>query len=140
MFLLSMSLTVISNALYHVLQKSVPGAVNPLVSLIATYAAAAVACLALLPLFPLKSGVTQSLRELNWVSFALGLVIVGLELGFLLAYRSGWNVSLAAIISNVAVTILLVPIGLLLFGEKVSATNLVGIAVCIIGLVMVNYR
>ncbi|MBI3360847.1 MAG: EamA family transporter [Chloroflexi bacterium] len=140
MFLFSMSLTVISNALYHVLQKSIPGAAHPLLSLIATYAMAVVACLALLPLFPFKAGLVQSLRELNWVSYCLGFAIIGLELGFLLAYRAGWNVSLGAIVSNVAVTILLVPIGMLLFREKVSAMNLVGIAVCIIGLVMVNYR
>ena len=54
LFYFSIGLTVISNALYHVVQKSTPGMVNPALSLAVTYAMAAVACLALLPFFPLQ--------------------------------------------------------------------------------------
>ena len=140
LFYFSIGLTVISNALYHVVQKSTPGTVNPALSLAVTYATAAVACLALLPFFPVRGGLIQSLRALNWASYALALTLIGLELGFLLAYRAGWNISLGAIVSNVAVTLLLVPVGLLLFREKVSFVNLVGIVVCILGLVLVNHK
>jgi len=40
---------------------------------------------------------------LNWTSFALAFAIAGVEIGFLLAYRAGWNISLGAIASNVAI-------------------------------------
>ena len=140
LFYFSISLTILSNALYHVVQKSTPGTVNPALALAVTYATAAVVCLALLPFFPLRSGFVQSLRELNWASYALAFTVVGLELGFLLAYRAGWNISLGAIVSNVAVTLLLVPVGLLLFREKMSLVNLTGIAVCILGLVLINHK
>jgi drug/metabolite transporter (DMT)-like permease len=139
LFYFSIGLTVISNALYHVVQKSTPGTVNPALSLAVTYATAAVVCLALLPFFPLRGGLVQSLRELNWASYALAFTLIGLELGFLLAYRAGWNISLGAIVSNVAVMLLLVPVGLLWFREKLSLVNLVGIGVCILGLVLVNH-
>ncbi len=81
-----------------------------------------------------------ALGQLNWASFVLAFEIVGLEVGFLLAYRAGWNISSAAIFVNVAGTLLLVPVGLLFFKEKLSAVNLLGILVCILGLVMVNWK
>lgn len=140
LFYLSMGLTIISNALYHVFQKLTPTNVNPMLALAVTYLTAAAVCLLFFPFYPSSVGLIDSLRQLNWASFALAFAIIGLELGFLLAYRSGWNISLAAIVSNVAVGLVLVPIGLLFFKERVSLLNLIGIAVCIAGLVMVNQR
>jgi multidrug transporter EmrE-like cation transporter len=70
----------------------------------------------------------------------LGIAIIGLELGFLLAYRAGWNISLAGLVSNVIVGLVLLPVGLLLFQEKLTPLNLAGVVVCIAGLVMINWR
>jgi uncharacterized membrane protein len=140
LFYASIGLTVLSNALYHVFQKLTPGNVHPLVALAATYSTATLLCILSIPFFPLASGWRESIGQLNWASFALAFAIVGLELGFLLAYRAGWNISLGAIVSNVAVTLVLVPLGLLFFKDKLSVVNLAGIVVCVIGLVMVNYK
>ena len=140
LFYFSMALTILSGALYHVFQKLTPGNVHPMLALVITYVTAIVICLVLLPLYPSKTGIVESLRQLNWASFALALAIVGLEIGFLLAYRAGWNISLGAIVSNVAVTIVLVPIGLLLFKERISLVNFIGIVICIAGLVMINHK
>ncbi len=136
----SMALTVLSNVLYHVFQKLTPGAVNPVLSLAATYGTAMILCLALLPFFPLRAGFVASLRGLTWPSFALALAITGLELGFLLAYRAGWNISLGPAVSNVLVAMVLLPVGLVLFREKLSVTNAIGVAACLIGLLLINQR
>ena len=136
----SIGLIVISTGLYHIVQKLTPGSVNPLLSLSVTYAAATVICLLLLPVFPLGASLFDSLRELNWSSVALGFTVVGIELGFILAYRAGWDISLAAIVSSSGAALLLVPIGLLLFREHVSAINLAGVLVCVAGLVLINVR
>jgi len=37
-------------------------------------------------------------RQLNWASYLLAFSIVGLEVGFLLVYRSGWNLGIAAVL------------------------------------------
>ncbi len=140
LFYFSITLTIISNALYHVFQKSTPTNVNPMLALAVTYVTAAAVCLLLLPFFPLSSTLIDSLRQLNWASFALAFAIIGLELGFLLAYRAGWNISLAGIVSNITVGLVLVPIGLLFFKERVSPVNLIGIVICVVGLVMVNQK
>jgi drug/metabolite transporter (DMT)-like permease len=114
--------------------------VNPALSLAATYGTAMLLCLALLPFFPLQGGLAASLRGLNWASFALAAAVVGLELGFLLAYRAGWNISLGAAVSNVSVAIVLVPVGLYVFRERLTPANLIGIALCLGGLVLINRR
>lgn len=140
MFIFSLALTVISNILYHLFQKVTPGDVNPVFALTVTYLIAAVGTIFLLPFFPLQAGITAEWRKINWASFALGLAVVGLELGYLLAYRVGWELSLASLISNVIVALLLLPIGIFLFDENFSGVNLAGVLVAIIGLVMVNWR
>lgn len=137
--MLWIALTVLSNVLYHVFQKFTPTNVNPVLALLVTYLVAALLCALLLPLFPLEADFGTSLRQLNWASFALGGAVLGLELGFLLAYREGWKISLAAIISNVAVGIVLLPIGLWFFREHLSPINLLGIGLCLVGLIMVTY-
>ena len=140
MYVTAIFLTVASTVLYHLFQKMTPGDVHPLLSLTVTYIVAALVCLVFLPLFPLKGGLLSSLRQVNWVSFALGAAIVGLEVGFLLAYRSGWQISAAGLVSNVIVSVLLIPLGLLLFHEKLTVINSMGIAACILGLVLVNWK
>lgn len=137
--MLWIALTVLSNVLYHIFQKFTPTNVNPMLALLVTYLVAALLCALLLPLFPLEADLGTSLRELNWASLALGGAVLGLELGFLLAYREGWKISIAAIISNVAVGIILLPIGLWFFREHLSPINLLGIGVCLVGLIMVTY-
>jgi multidrug transporter EmrE-like cation transporter len=112
--------------------------VNPAVSLGISYLVSVALCVALLLFFPLGQTVAKEVKKLNWASYALAFALVGLEVGFLLAYRAGWNVSTAAIIVNVAATVLLVPVGILLFKERLSPVNILGIVVCVAGLVMVN--
>ncbi len=133
-------LAIITSMLYHLFQKLTPAGANPILALIITYLTATLACLILLPVFPLSANIRESLKGVNWVSVALGVTIVGLELGYLLAYRAGWNISIAGIFSNATVALLLIPIGIALFKEKLSAFNLAGILFCTLGLVLVNWK
>jgi drug/metabolite transporter (DMT)-like permease len=136
----SITLTIISNVLYHIFQKSIAPKANPLFSLAITYVTAAMVSLLLWPFFTEGNGLATSFKNLNWASFALGIAIIGLELGFLLAYRAGWNITLGALVSNLTVSLLLIPIGILFFKEKVSAVNLAGIVLSIAGFICINYK
>lgn len=139
MFWLVMILTIVSNVFYHIIQKVTPQDANPVLSLAVSYLVSAVVCLLLLPLFPLKEGLRDSLQKLNWTAVALALTLVGLEIGFLLAYRSGWAISFAGLFSNATVSILLLPVGLLAFKDKLSSTNIIGVLVTVAGLVLMNW-
>lgn len=136
----ALALTVVSNVLYHIFQKSTPSNVNPIISLLVTYLTAAAFCAVIIPFYPKDSGLLDSLKRINWASFALGIAIVGLELGFLLAYRAGWNISLAGLLSNATVGLLLIPVGILFFAEKLTFINAAGIMLCFGGLVLMNHK
>ncbi len=137
-FYLSIMLTIISNVLYHIFLKLLPSGTHPAVSLIIAYGSALAACLLYLFFFPPAEGLLVSLRKISWVNIALGFSVIGLELGYILAYRAGWNISLAGIVSASAVAVILIPVGLLAFKERISPINFLGMALCIVGLVLVN--
>jgi drug/metabolite transporter (DMT)-like permease len=140
MFISAIVLTILSNVFYHIVQKVTPQQVTPVLSLAVSYLAAAAICLLLLPVFPFKQSFRDSLAQLNWTSLGLALVIVGMEIGYLLAYRSGWDISLAGLVSNATVALILLPIGLQFFKEKLAPVNIVGVLVCVVGLVLVNWK
>ncbi len=140
MFWFAMILTIVSNVFYHIFQKVTPQEANPALALAVSYLVASVVCLLLIPVFPLKEGLWGELKQLNWASFALAFTLVGLEIGFLLAYRAGWSINIAGIVSNATVSILLIPIGLWIFRDQLTRTNVIGIAFAIIGLILMNWR
>ncbi len=133
-------LIILSSTLYHFTQKATPANVHPLLTLVITYGVATLVCLAMLPLFPIKTSLSESLRKVNWASFILALAITGIEIGFLLAYRAGWKISMAALITNTSVALLLIPIGMLGFAEKLSINQAAGIILCIAGLILLNIK
>ena len=140
MYLFTILLAIIGSLLYHLFQKITPADVHPMVAFVVTYATSTVLSILMIPLFPMSTSFAETIKKVNWVSIALGIAIVGVEVGYLLAYRAGWQISLAAIVSNVAVAVLLVPVGALLFREKLGTVNYVGIILCVLGLVMTNWR
>jgi drug/metabolite transporter (DMT)-like permease len=140
MYYVSISIAVLSTALYHFSQRATPRGINPPLALLATYAVAMVLTAILLWIMPAEDGIIPELRKLNWASYLLGVSIVGLEVGFLLAYRAGWNLGLAAVLVNVAASLVLVPIALLAFKDQLSWVNIAGVLTCLAGLIMLNWR
>ena len=70
----------------------------------------------------------------------MGLTIVGVDVGYLLLYRSGWAVSLGSVFCNAVVALILLPIGILLFKEKLTFSNYVGVALTLVGIYLVARR
>ena len=140
LFYFSITLAIASSALYHFVAKSTPANVNFPVSLLVTYAVAFVVTLVGFFFFPVKNGLAFELKQLNWASFLLAIAIVGIEFGFLLVYRAGWNLGIAAVLVNVVASLILVPIAIYLFKDKLNWVNIVGILVCLIGLIMLNWK
>ena len=134
----AIALTIGGNVIYHIAQKSIPANVNPIVSVIVSWITSILASLIILTVMPIRDSLMSEVARLNWATYAVGISIVAVEIGFLLAYRSGWNVSLGAVTSNTAVGVLLIPAGMMLFHERMTLTHLIGILFCLIGLVLVT--
>jgi len=86
----------------------------------------------------LENNVVDSLKELNWTSLVLGICVVTLEFGYITAYRYGWNISVASVVANITLGILLIPVGILFYKEILTANHLVGIGLCFAGLFFIN--
>jgi len=140
LFYFSITLAIISSAFYHFVAKSTPSNVNFTVSLLVTYAIAFVVTLFGFIFLPARNGVIAELRQLNWASVGLAIGVVGIEFGFLLMYRSGWHLGIAAVIVTVTASLILVPVAIFVFKDKISWVNVLGILVCLAGLVMLNWK
>lgn len=128
-----------SNIAYNLMTKSTPVQVNPFASLTVTYLVAAAFSFVLL-LFSSSGHPLADFREVNWTGIVLGMAIVGLELGYICLYRAGWNISVGSLVANVLLAACLLVIGLIVFKEAVGVKQMLGIAVCLCGLVLINMK
>ena len=131
------ALVVLANCVYNITTKSTPSQANAFASLTVTYLTAAAASLALL-LAGRGGGALGEFSSLNWTAPMLGLSAVGLEVGYIFLYRAGWKVNTGPLVANLCLAIALVFFGRLLFGESVTPRQIAGIAVCLVGLVLVS--
>lgn len=138
MYVFSIVLIVVSNVLYNVCQKSTPQRANPFIALLISYVTASILAFIAFHLNKTDKGFVQSLTELNWTSFVLAISIVGLEFGYLMAYRAGWKISIGSLVANISLAIVLIPVGVLLFKEGFDFKKIVGAVFCIVGLILIN--
>jgi uncharacterized membrane protein len=136
-FYLAFALTVIGMLLYHLSQKSVPAETNPFFVIVIAYVVGIAFCLVIALFYPAKKGLVETFRGSNWAVFTLGAAAALIELGFLLAYRTGWKISIAAVASNAAAAIVLIPVGLIVFKDQLSLRNVIGLIFCMVGLALV---
>ena len=126
--------------MYQICSKSVPEGVNPFASLTVTYLVGAVLSGAMYYVFGEGTGLLKEYGKLNWAPFVLGIVIVGLEAGYIFAYRAGWEVSKAQVVQSVILAAVLLVVGYLLYHEALTWNKILGIAVCMAGLVLINLK
>jgi drug/metabolite transporter (DMT)-like permease len=137
---MAMSMAIVSVTFYQVLQKEIAPSVNPFTSLIITYLVALLISLVFWIAFPTGHSLMESIKSANYASYLLGLCIIGIELGFLLIYRAGWKIGVANIFSSSVSAVLLIFVGMAVYREHLSIVKLVGIALCIAGLMLLNQK
>ena len=134
-------LIVLSNIFYHITTKTTPHEANAFLSLTVTYlVGGAVSFLVYFMTAGKGSTLKQELMNLNWSSFVLGIAIIGLEAGFIFAYRTGWKVNAAQLVASSILAIALIFVGFFLFKENITLRHIIGILVCIAGLVIINLK
>ena len=132
------ALAILSNVLYHICAKSTPEGVHPFASLTVTYLTGAVLSAVLYYVLAPQPNLVKECSRLNWAPFALGIVLVGLEGGWLYAYKAGWQVNTGFIVQSAFVSVLLLFVGYFLYHEALSWNKLLGTAICLLGLVFIN--
>ena len=134
------ALIVLSNTMYQICAKSVPEGMNPFASLTVTYLVGALLSGILYYALGNHSGLLKEYSKLNWAPIVLGIVIVGLEAGYIFAFKAGWQVSTAQVVQAAILAGVLLFVGWLLYHEAMTWNKIIGIVICLIGLVFINLK
>ena len=137
-FIWPIALVVISNVFYQICAKSAPEGMHPLATLTVTYAVGAVISGVLYAILSRGGNLLKEYAHLNWAPFVLGLVIVGLEVGFIYAYQAGWQVSTASIVQSAFLAVILLAVGVLVYGEAFTARKAIGMVICLVGMYLLG--
>lgn len=129
---------VLSNTVYNICAKSTPSGINSFASLTITYLVAAGLSFAMFLISAKGKGIAVEFGKANWSSFVMGVVIIGLELGYILAYRNGWKMNTVSVTANIALAIILIVVAFIFYKESMTIKQIIGIVMCSGGLVLIN--
>ena len=132
------ALVVFSNVVYQICAKGVPKNMDAMASMTITYLVGAV-CSAIMYFVMNKNGnLLQEYMKTNWAPIFLGVSVVGLEVGFIYAYKNGWAVSTASIVQSAFLAVALLFVGALLYHETINVSKIIGVGFCLVGLFFLN--
>ena len=132
------ALAVFSNIVYQICAKGVPKDMDAMASMTITYLVGAV-CSAIMFFIMNKNGnLLHEYSKMNWAPVFLGVSVVGLEVGFIYAYKNGWAVSTASLVQSAFLAVALLFVGALLYHETISVSKVVGVGFCLVGLFFLN--
>jgi drug/metabolite transporter (DMT)-like permease len=133
--LVSLVAVVVSAVVYHLAQKTA-GAAQPWPILSVAYGAAFAVATALAFASGPAPGAEQA-RSTAVTGVVIGLAAFGIEAGYFFVYRSGWPLSSASVVVSLCVTLVLALLGVLRFGEDLSAARATGLGLAAIGVVLI---
>jgi drug/metabolite transporter (DMT)-like permease len=136
--LIPLLMTIAGGVVYHLAAKSVPRNLDPAFALIGVYSTALCASVMTYMFLPSTAAALSSSRSWHPAVIAVGLGAVLIELGYLLIYRAASPVSVTSVMSNGIVAVLLVPIGIAMFGERLTVVRGLGILLCLIGVLLLR--
>ncbi len=140
MHFLPIFIVVFSNTFYHISSKSTSADANSFASLFITYTVAAIITFILLCISTHFKSVFNTFTQVNWASYVLGIAIIGLEFGYIHAYRIGWNISICSLICSVLLGIILLLVGVLVYREQITKQQFLGIILCLVGIFFINKK
>lgn len=137
-YLWPIMLVVAANIVYQICAKSVPKGMDAMASMTVTYLVGAACSAVLFYVLNRHGSLLAEYRKLNAAPFLLGISVVGLEVGFLYAYKIGWPVSTASMVQSAFLALALLAVGALVYHESISASKLLGACICLVGLYFLN--
>ncbi len=137
-YYIPIAVIVISNIMYQICLKSAPENINAFASLSVTYMVAAVGSFALYFLTVKNGNLINEYSHINLMPVLLGISLIGLEGGFIWAFKAGWAISTTTIVQSSILSAALIFVGFFLYGEAITFNKVLGIVICFIGLIFIN--
>lgn len=129
---------VAANTMYNVCARTTSREINAFASLTITYTIAACVSFISFLISSKDKNIFSEIPKANWASFVLGMVIVGLEFGYILAYRNGWKMNTVSVTANITLAIILIFVAFIFYKESITPRQIVGIFVCAGGLALIS--
>jgi drug/metabolite transporter (DMT)-like permease len=130
----SILLVVISLVAYQLAQRAVPAGASPWWTLTTVYLVATATSVTMAAV----DGQGGRPQVLSPATLVLGFSVVGIELGYLLAFRQGVRVGTVGLIASTSAAVILSVVGARFFEEHVTWRTVVGIAACATGLLAIS--
>lgn len=138
MLTLALALAITATVAYHLVTKLMPAGAHPIATLFVAYVFGSLLCAGILLATPSDAGFRGHFAQVNWTAPALAIVVIVIDFAFILLYRSGFPVSLGALVTQASAAIALLALGWLFFRDRLTAAQLAGVVLCLAGLWLVN--
>ncbi len=135
---IALALAVTGTVAYHLVTKLMPAGAHPIATLLVAYVFGSVLCAGILLATPSATGFRGLFSPVNWTAPALAVVVIVIDLAFILLYRAGFPISLGALVTQAAAAVALLAFGVLLFKDRLTASHLAGVLLCLGGLWLLN--
>jgi drug/metabolite transporter (DMT)-like permease len=130
---LTIGLVVASLDGYQLAQRTMPTGANPFTVVAVAYLLGIIACAFLAPTVGKPIGPDDIALLKQWPIWVLAGSVVGIEIGYLLAYRAGWPLATTTGVTYTSTMVLLAVIGANFFSEGISPRRAVGLALAMGG-------
>lgn len=128
---------VLANVLYDISAKKFPAEINAQAGMAIYYVVAALISVVLFYLTSENKNFLKELKKINKATFSLALGCTGLDFGYILAFRAGWEISFASLVCNILIAVSLIFVGVIFYREVLTKKHVAGIALCLIGFVLI---
>lgn len=119
---------------YQVSAKEVAGGTDPMAALVVTYLVAAFTSFLIYAVTGKKGEKWKEMMTFNPASLVFGLSIAFIEIGTIFIYKAGWTMNASFIVTNALITLCLILTGAVLYKEKLSRRQAVGIVISFLGI------
>lgn len=121
---------------YQLGQKVISPSANPMVLLMGVYLVAFLLACAAVPIFQIPGQPLWTRQIVSWPVLVVGIGVVLIEGGFLLAYRHGGSLQWSGVAVNGLAAVVLIPLAVYSFHEHLSPFRIVGVLLTLTGMAM----
>ncbi|MCI8609534.1 MAG: EamA family transporter [Firmicutes bacterium] len=129
---------VVAQCGYQISAKSAPEAMDPYAAVFFNYVFATALSFVLWMVLGENHSLTTQIEKMNWAPLTMAISITMVEIASIFMYRIGWDVSIGSTIANIGLAVVLVFVGMLWYKEVITAQKIIGVGLCIVGLVVMN--
>ena len=134
--ILSFILIVSASAMYQVASEKTAPDVNPFAGIIVIYLTALLTSLVVYYVSAKGIPLIAQMKKVNVFSIILGVVVCLVDLGYIMAYRSGFSIGKLSPLSSVTLIIVMALIAIIFYKEKLSPRHIIGLIIAAVGILL----